>query len=587
MRAIWIIPVIVSILILGTLGLSQNAYAPPFNEDAKLTASDAAFGDRFGESVSISGDIAIVSAPRNNDPAIESGSAYVFDRNEGGAGNWGQVAKLTPSDPTAGDQFGTSVSISGDTAIVSALNDDDKGPNSGSAYVFVKPGGGWTDSTQTAKLTASDGAGGDNFGLSVSISGDTVIVGARLDDDACLPTINTGCNSGSAYVFVKPGGGWTGSLNEDAKLTASDGAVGDNFGASVSISVDTAIVGAFVDDNLKGSAYVFVKPGGGWTGSLNEDAKLTASDAAFGDRFGSTVSISGDTAIVGAHNDGADSGSAYVFVKPGGGWTGPLNEDAKLTASDAAGIDLFGVSVSISVDTAIVGAFFDDDACLPTINTSCNSGSAYVFVKPGGGWTGPLNEDAKLTASDAAADDNFGISVSISGGTAIVGAFFDDDTAADSGSAYVFELTKADLSITKTDNQDPVIMGNELIYTLTVDNAGPGDPQNVVVSDTLPAGVTLVSVSSSQGGCAALPCNLGTITNGGSATVTITVMVNFGTLDILTNTASVSGTIDPDTTNNEDTAETLVEAGAPTPPGPPDEPGPPPGVPPGVPPGPP
>ena len=475
MRAIWIIPVIVSILILGTLGLSQNAYAPPFNEDAKLTASDAAFGDRFGESVSISGDIAIVSAPRNNDPAIESGSAYVFDRNEGGAGNWGQVAKLTPSDPTAGDQFGTSVSISGDTAIVSALNDDDKGPNSGSAYVFVKPGGGWTDSTQTAKLTASDGAGGDNFGLSVSISGDTVIVGARLDDDACLPTINTGCNSGSAYVFVKPGGGWTGSLNEDAKLTASDGAVGDNFGASV----------------------------------------------------------------------------------------------------------------SISVDTAIVGAFFDDDACLPTINTSCNSGSAYVFVKPGGGWTGPLNEDAKLTASDAAADDNFGISVSISGGTAIVGAFFDDDTAADSGSAYVFELTKADLSITKTDNQDPVIMGNELIYTLTVDNAGPGDPQNVVVSDTLPAGVTLVSVSSSQGGCAALPCNLGTITNGGSATVTITVMVNFGTLDILTNTASVSGTIDPDTTNNEDTAETLVEAGAPTPPGPPDEPGPPPGVPPGVPPGPP
>jgi len=425
MKGYWVVPVIASILILGLI-LFNEAFA--VTEDTKLTVSGPADRDEFGNSVSISGDTAIVGAELDDDdpciadPFCESGSAYVFTRS---GTTWTQQTKLTASDAAADDRFGVSVSISGDTAIVGARGNDDAGTNSGSAYVFTRSGTTWT---QQAKLTASDAAAGDFFGFSVSISGDTAIVGASVGD-----TIGFG----SAYVFVKPAGGWADST-QTAKLTASDAAAGDRFGFSVSISGETAIVGAPDDDNVgfdSGSAYVFEEPIGGWV-DATEDAKLTALDAAASDFFGVSVSISGDTAIVGARgNDdaGFQSGSAYVFVKPGTGWV-DATEDAKLTASDAATGDEFGNSVSISGDTAIVGARFDDDACLPTINQFCNSGSAYVFTRSGTTWT----QQAKLTASDAATGDQFGFSVSISGETAIVGADLDDDAGFDSGSAYVF-----------------------------------------------------------------------------------------------------------------------------------------------------
>ena len=175
-------------------------------------------------------------------------------------------------------------------------------------------------------------AASDLFGYSVAVSGDTAIVGAYGDDD------DGGSASGSAYVFIKPVGGWSGALNETAELTASDPASIDDFGKHLAISGDSAIVGAFLDDDdgkNSGSAYVFVKPAGGWSGALNETAKLPASDAAAYDLFGQSVAISGDTAIVGAQdNDGGSaSGSAYVFVKPGSGWNGALHETSKLTAS--------------------------------------------------------------------------------------------------------------------------------------------------------------------------------------------------------------------------------------------------------------
>jgi len=412
-----ILTILFSAILLSSIVSFPPAHSIPTDEIAKLLASDPADNDEFGTSVSISGDTAVVGAPQPDDFETGNGAAYVFEKV---AGTWTQVAKLTASDGADDDQFGISVSISGDTVIVGAFQDDEGGPFSGAAYIFVKPGSGWVDTTQDAKLTASDAASGKRFGFSVSISGDTAIVGGG-------GTLNT------VYVFVKPGGGWTGSLNEDAKLTGSDSVIGDDFGFSISISGDTAIAGAWNDDDAgssSGSAYVFVKPGGGWTGSLNEDAKLTASDAVTADFFGFSVSISGDTAIVGASGDddaGESSGSAYIFVKPGGGWTGSLNEDAKLTASDAASVDQFGESVSISGDTAIVGVRFDGPG-----------GSAYVFVKPGGGWAGSLNEDAKLTASDAASGDGFGKSVSISGDTVIVGAFRSNDGGNDTGSAYIF-----------------------------------------------------------------------------------------------------------------------------------------------------
>ena len=189
--------------------------------------------------------------------------------------------------------------------------------------------------TETAKLTASDGAADDSFGTSVAVSGDTVVVGAPLDSGASA-------GQGSAYVFVEPGGGWV-SATETAKLTASDASVDDAFGHSVAVSGDTVVVGAWFDNvgpnANQGSAYVFVEPGGGWV-SATETAKLTASDGAGNDRLGQSVAASGDTAAVGAYFDNigtsADQGSAYVFVEPGGGWVS-ATETAKLTASDERG----------------------------------------------------------------------------------------------------------------------------------------------------------------------------------------------------------------------------------------------------------
>ncbi|MCH8153131.1 MAG: FG-GAP repeat protein, partial [Planctomycetes bacterium] len=390
---------------------------------AKLLAFDGAAGDGLGISVSISGDVAVVGAIGDDDNGADSGSAYIF-RFNGSA--WVQEAKLTASDGAVLDQFGISVSISGDVAVVGADRDDDNGADSGSAYVFVKPPGGWVDMTQTAKLTASDGAVSDLLGFSVSISGEVAVVGALGDND-------NGFNSGSAYVFVKPPGGWV-SMTQTAKLTASDGAAGDEFGISVSISGEVIVVGAYRDDDNgadSGSAYVFQKPVGGWV-DMTQTATLTAFDGAAGDRFGGSVSISGEVLVVGARLDddnGGSSGSAYVFVKPPGGWVG-MTETAKLTAADGAVNDFFGGSVSISGEVAVVGALGDDD-------NGSFSGSAYVFEEPVGGWA-DMTQTAKLTAADSAASDQFGVSVSISGELAVVGAWRDNDNGDASGSAYVY-----------------------------------------------------------------------------------------------------------------------------------------------------
>ncbi len=376
-------------------GAEYPVVVDPFLQQAKLTASDGADYDNFGWSVAISGDTVVVAAYDEIGANDDQGSAYVFVKPPGGWGNMTETAKLTASDGAAYDQFGISVAISGDTVVVGAIFGDGVNSDQGSAYVFVKPPGGWAATlTETAKLTASDGAEGDFFGISVAISGDTVVVGAIFGD---------GVNSdqGSAYVFVKPPGGWAGTLTETAKLTASDGAAYENFGISVAVSGDTVVVGVPLDDiganEDQGSAYVFVKPSGGWT-DMTETAKLTASDGAAYDKFGYAVAISGDTVVVGAiFGDGvnSDQGSAYVFVKPPGGWAATLTETAKLTASDGAEGDFFGISVAISGDTVVVGAIFGD-------GVNSDQGSAYVFVKPPGGWAGTLTETAKLTASDGA-----------------------------------------------------------------------------------------------------------------------------------------------------------------------------------------
>jgi hypothetical protein len=307
-------------------------------EQQKLLASDGAV-DSFGYSVSISGDYAIVGAYGDDDKGIDSGSVYIFKRD---GTSWVEQQKLLASDGAANDNFGYSVSISGDYAIVGAIYDDDKGTNSGSAYIFKWDGTSWVEQQ---KLLASDGAAVDLFGSSVSISGDYAIVGAYGDDAK-------GIDSGSVYVFLRSGTSWS----QQQKLTASDGAAGDLFGYSVSISGDYAIVGAHQDDDKgtnSGSAYIFKRDVTSWS----QQAQFLASDGAAGDLFGCSVSISGDLAIVGARSDDFAKGSAYIFRWDVASWS----QQQKLLASSGV-VNLFGRSVSISGDSVIVGAYQDDSS---------------------------------------------------------------------------------------------------------------------------------------------------------------------------------------------------------------------------------
>lgn len=369
----------------------------------------------------MSGDTAVVGAPHEAVGGLpQQGAAYVFTRVEG---SWVEQAKLTASDGAAADRFGTAVEVSGDTVVVGAFfGDVGVNPDQGAAYVFTRTGGTWAEQ---AKLTASDGAAGDNFGFFVTASGDTIVVGSYWDD------VGANVDQGSAYVFVRAGETWS----EQAKLTAPDGAITDQFGSRVSVTGDSAVVAGGE------AAYVFTRAGGTW----NEQKKLTASDGAAG--FGSWVSVSGDTVVVGAMSDQVGSnpeqGSAYVFTRVGGKWT----EQAKLTASDGAAADLFGRSVTVSGDTVVVGAQYDD------IGANADQGSAYVFTRSGGTWT----EQVKLTASDGGAGDLFGVSVAMSGSTAVIGAGFHDAGGnTEQGAAYMWGEDSGPLAITKvSDGPDP------------------------------------------------------------------------------------------------------------------------------------
>ncbi len=314
------------------------------NQLFKLNAADAASHDSFGSSVGISSNTAIIGAPGNDDAGDGSGSAYLFDTTTGN-----QLFKLNAADAKAVDTFGSSVAISGITAIIGAPNDDDAGLYSGSAYLFNV-----TTGDQLFKLNAADAAANDRFGGSVAISGDIAIISAFLDDDG-------GSDSGSVYLFNITTG------NQIAKLNAEDAAYDDHFGGSVAISGNIAIIGANGKDDgsttNSGSAYLFDITTG------NQLFKLTADDAAQFDQFGNSVAISGNIAIVGAsgNNDAGDhSGSAYLFDITTG------NQIAKLIAADSATQDWFGGSVAINDNTAIVGAYADDDG-------GTNSGSAYIF----------------------------------------------------------------------------------------------------------------------------------------------------------------------------------------------------------------
>ena len=406
-------------------GTPEDPSDDTWGDPITLLASDVHEWADFGCSVAVSGDTAIVGAYVEGFGIYSS--AHIFQQDDTG---WVERTKLVADDQDDWEEFGYSVAISGDTAVVGAT---------GSAYLFRRENGDWLQSSQLI----GDGDSIDNhFGHSVAISGDTAIVGDFGDDD-------NGEFSGSAYIFTAPEISGPKSLTMDpdgdhlyaitprenalvildasdlsvrqaivptqteAIISAADGVQGDNFGRSVAVSGDWAIVLG----STPGSGYAF------WLGDEDwgRQTKLLAEDGTDWNRGGSSVAMYGDWAIVGVpddENDGKQSGSAYIFRRNGESW---VQED-KLVAADGADYDKFGSSVAISGDTAIVGAYGDDD-------NGDDSGSAYVFRLEGHEWV----QQPKLLAADGTQWENFGSSVAISGDWAIVGTAWGN-------SAYIFWL---------------------------------------------------------------------------------------------------------------------------------------------------
>ena len=418
---------LISFMVLSAF-ICNAAYATDIQEIKKLLASDGEADDRFGRSVSISDDHAIVGAYGEDSNGHNAGVAYLFYKDFGGIGNWGIAKKLTANDAEAGDVFGRSVSISGDYAIVGATGHDSLFNNSGAAYIFKKNLGSLNNWEQLTILIANDAEANDAFGSSLSISGDYVIVGAPAEDTDRR-------NAGAAYIFKKNKGGLN-NWGQVAKLTASDAEEGASFGTSVSISGDYVIVGAASDDSWGGNAgvaYIFFKDQDG-VDNWGQVKKIFSRDAEANDNFGLSVSISGDYAIVGAWGEdyyGNESGAAYIFHKNHEG-EGNWGQIKKITASNAQIDDRFGGYVSISGNYATVGAIMKD-----ILNP--DTGAAYLFHKNHGG-EGNWGEVGIFTASDAQTYDHFGISVSISFEFAIVGAWQETSGGFNAGAAYIYQF---------------------------------------------------------------------------------------------------------------------------------------------------
>ena len=389
-----------------------NTLYPPL---AAITASDGAVNDQLGASVALDGDTMAVGAPSDTVGTNSGqGSVRVYVRS---GSMWTLQATLTASDGAASDAFGWSVAIDGDTIAVGVRSDDvGTNPNQGSVRVFTRSGTTWT---AQAALTASDGAATDELGWSVAISGDTIAVGARLDD------VGANVDQGSVRVYARSGTAWT----AQAALTASDGAATDQFGYSVSIDGDTIAVGASEDDVgsvvNQGSVRVFTRSGTSWTAQ----ATVTAADGAASDYFGDVVVVEGDTLAVTAAFDNVgsnpDQGSVRVFTRSGAIWTA----QATLAASDGAASDFFGEALAMSGDTIVAGARLDD------VGSAADEGTARVFVRAGSTWIPQVT----LTASDGAAGDYFGDAVAVSGETIVAGMPLDDiGSLANQGSVRVF-----------------------------------------------------------------------------------------------------------------------------------------------------
>jgi len=375
------------------------------HETARLTASDGAAHDLFGWALSVSGDIALVGAPSEG-PRELPGAAYVFYRDQDGRDAWGEVKKVVAPYLTGPADFGWSVSVSGELAVIGSPSDGTAHWLAGSAHIFQRHRGGTDNWGRVTKLVAADAEGYDYFGRSVSISGDLAVVGAPLES-------STAERSGSAYVFLRHQGGQD-NWGQVAKLVAPDGATDDRFGAAVAVSGDTVVIGAESDDDgapSSGSAYIFERDAGGQD-NWGLVTKIVASIPRARGAFGSSVSISGDVVAV---------NGTYVFYRDEGGpdrW------------GEVVQVPRAGSNVSVSGPALATGAWVLDSQVIDP---------ASVFFRNQGrpdSW----GQTAQLIATDDDEGDQFGWIVAISGDVVLASAARDDVLGEDSGSAYVFTL---------------------------------------------------------------------------------------------------------------------------------------------------
>ncbi len=354
----------------GTDGVSGTVYvwqqtAAGWLLDAKLLPPAGASFSGFGQEVDLDGDFALVGARYHDHAGAQSGAAFVFSRL---SGTWLVDAMLVAADGAPDDEFGQSVAIRGDIAVVGAAGDDDDGSFSGSAWVFRRVAGAWI---AEAKLTATDGQASDAFGNAVDVDAGVIVIGA-LGADGVAP------NAGRAHVFETGATGWT----ETAQLLAADGASFDGLGSDVAIHGDTIVAGA-IGDGGSGSAYVFRRSGGAWS----QQASLTPGDSAAGQNFGHSVAVSADGALIGAFGDGQfgiQSGAAYWFESDGSQWT----EALKITDASPESAEYFGFSVALSGARLLVGCPDDHEPSFAFGSASFLALDSASWWNFGSGWPG-------------------------------------------------------------------------------------------------------------------------------------------------------------------------------------------------------
>ncbi|PCK30479.1 FG-GAP repeat protein [Pseudoalteromonas piscicida] len=379
----------------------------------KLLPDGGKAEEQFGYSVAIDGNTALVGAHKvDTDNLKDAGAAYIYTF---GTSGWQQQAKLTSTPPYAGDTLGGNVALKNNIAMLGAINRDGKVENAGAVFAFERTKNSWV---QKQMLTANDAKTGDAFGQSIALTEQFLVIGAPHSDAPHK-------DSGSAYVYVRENNTW----RFQSKLTANDGAAGDLFGISVAIDGTTILVGADLNDEKAekaGAVYAYQFDGKKW----GLQAKLTANDGAKTDIFGVRVAISGDTALISARRDdikgvGKDAGSAYLFDRVNGEW----KQTQKLVAPDAKADDRFARGVALTKDTALITAMHHDEK-------GNNTGALYVYKKHQGQW----QYSTTVFAKDAAPEDRFGWNIAVSDQTAIIATPHRDDNGDSSGAAYIIDL---------------------------------------------------------------------------------------------------------------------------------------------------